>query len=275
MSVFGVPDMGTEANRSQCHEPAGRPLRFVRVDPEAGAVAGPAIAVAPAEVSVWAYTLDEPDAVVGTWSRFLAPEEMARADRFLRREDRGRWIVARAVLRHVLSRCCGVHPVGITFRYGPEGKPALALPGGTPEPITFNLAHSQGRALLAVARGIAIGVDLEQLRENFDPLPIAHRFFYGSERAAIVAAPVTRQRAAFFRHWVAKESVLKAQGIGLAFPLDRFRVMFESDDEVARVESWDPRRLAADWVVRMLQLEGGWQGAVAAPGKGWTVRYAT
>ena len=107
------------------------------------------------------------------------------------------------------------------------------------------------------------------------PLPIAQRYFFGAELAAILAAPEVLRRDAFFRHWVAKESVLKAQGVGLTFPLDRFGVAFDSNDTVARVQSQDPAALAADWFVRILPLEAGWHGAVSARGEGWRVHPVT
>lgn len=245
-------------------------LRFAHFDPEAPVEGGERIAIAPSEVHVWGYLLGEPYDVVDAWSRVLSGDERDRADHFVRREDRGRWIVAHGVLRHLLGRYLGVAPGSIAFDHGASGKPAVA--GATGQAITFNLAHSHGGALLAVANGAPIGVDLEQYRNDFDLLPIAHRFFHGTELEAILSTSHDLRRDAFFRHWVAKESVLKAQGVGLSFPLDSFCVTFESDDEVARVQSRDPARLDPEWLVRMLPMETGWRGAVAAGGEGWAVR---
>ena len=264
------PSLITEPATTRRGEAMRPVLRFVHFDPAAGAAAGHSIAIAPAEVHVWAYLLGEPDDVVDAWSRVLSRDERDRADRFVRRGDRGRWIVAHGVLRHLLGRYCGVAPGSIAFVHGASGKPAIA--GATGRAIAFNLAHSRGGALLAVANGAPIGVDLEQSRDDFDPLPIAHRFFHGTELDAILSTSPDLRRDAFFRHWVAKESVLKGQGVGLTFPLDSFCVTFESDDEVARVQSRDPALLDPAWLVRVLPLETGWRGAVAAGGEGWAVR---
>jgi 4'-phosphopantetheinyl transferase len=247
-------------------------VRFARFDVRTAAAGAERIAIAGSAVHVWAYALDDTDANVDAWSRLLSSDETVRAGRFVRREDRARWVVARGILRHLLGRYCGVEPVDVAFEYGVAGKPAVAA--SAPASVAFNMAHSHDRALLAVTAGAPVGIDLEQRRDHFDPLPLAHRFFHGAELDAILAAPADRQRDAFFRHWVAKESVLKAQGVGLSFPLERFCVTFEGEGTVARVRSRDPATLSPDWVVRMLPLETGWHGAVALGGEGWAMRLA-
>jgi 4'-phosphopantetheinyl transferase len=265
--------MAMNAMTTQRTEPARPGLRFARVEPRAAVSGGRRIAIELSEVQVWAYRLDEPEDVVDAWSPVLSRDESLRADRFVRREDRGRWIVARGILRHLLGGYCGIDPVDVAFEYGAAGKPGVAA--SVPASVAFNMAHSHDRALVAVTRGAPVGIDLEQQRDHFDPLPLAHRFFHGAELDAIHAAPVDRQRDAFFRHWVAKEAVLKAQGVGLSFPLDRFCVTFEGEGAIARVQTRDPSTLSPDWIVRMLPLEVGWHGAVAAGGEGWTVRLAS
>lgn len=249
-------------------------LPFARFDPTIGAMPSEPIAVGPAEVHVWAFTLDEPEPVVEAWGRLLSDDERLRAARFVRQRDRAHWIVAHGVLRQLLGRYCGTDPGAIAFEHGAAGKPAIARRGANDEHTTFNLAHSHGRALLAVAHGQEIGADLEQIREDFDPLPIARQFFFGTELTAIQAAAPHLRRDAFFRHWVAKEAVLKAQGVGLSQPLDSFCVTFESDDSLARVSLRDPKMPDPRWLVRMLSLGAGWQGAIAAAGDGWALRLA-
>jgi phosphopantetheinyl transferase len=66
--------------------------------------------------------------------------------------------------------------------------------------------------------------------------------------------------------------VLKAQGIGLGFPLDQFRVDFLPDGHAARIETFDASRLDGGWTVRMLPCEPGWLAAVAARGEDWVVK---
>ncbi|HET7031736.1 MAG TPA: 4'-phosphopantetheinyl transferase superfamily protein [Casimicrobiaceae bacterium] len=246
-------------------------LAFTRFDPTTPA--GP-IAISAADVDLWAFELGEPEAIVERWKQLLSDDEKRRADRFVFDRDRNRWIVARGVLRHLLARYCGIEPIAIAFDYASAGKPSLAQSHKSAERVTFNLAHSHDRALLGVARNREIGVDLERVRDDFDPLPIARQFFFGAELAAIESAAAGSRREAFFRHWVAKEAVLKANGAGLSLALDSFGVAFGSDGLLARVRCTGASALDETLVVRMLALAPGWHGAVAASGEGWQLRFA-
>jgi 4'-phosphopantetheinyl transferase len=245
-------------------------LAFTRFDAATSTVP---IAIAAGDLHVWGFALDESEATVEAWRKLLSADERLRADRFVFRRDRNRWIVGRGVLRNLLARYCGIDAAAIAFHYASAGKPSLACGTARGELVAFNLAHSHDRALLAVAGGREIGVDLERARDDFDPLLIAQRFFFGAELEAIEATAPALQRDAFFRHWVAKEAVLKANGAGLSLALDSFGVTFDSDGLAARVHASDPAVLDQALVVRMLPLAAGWHGAVAASGDGWMLRF--
>ena len=221
----------------------------------------------PGAVHVWAFMLEGGRELVAHCRETLSPEERHRADRFVFDRDRIRYTVAHAILRYLLSRYCGENPASLQFSAGAAGKPFLQ----SAKPLHFNLTHSDERALLAVSYGRELGVDLERVRSNIEALAISRHYFFGSEREAIESAPPAERDGLFFRYWVAKEAVLKAQGIGLGFPLDRFRVEFCPDGQSARVETFDPVALESSWTVRMLPCESGWLGAVAARGTDWLV----
>lgn len=150
--------------------------------------------------------------------------------------------VGRKLVRTVLSRYADVAPDDWTFAADEHGRPrALGTALGD---IDFNLSHSETLAVCAVARG-AIGVDVEDLARPA-PLDVAARFFAPSETEALLAEPAERRSRRFYEYWVLKESYLKARGLGLRLPLDRFafdlgdmatpRVSFVApiDDDAAR-----------------------------------------
>ena len=71
----------------------------------------------------------------------LAPDERERANRFILRRDRQRFIARRARLRSLLGERLGVPAASVRLSSGTHGKPALAEPFDK-SGITFNLSHS-------------------------------------------------------------------------------------------------------------------------------------
>jgi 4'-phosphopantetheinyl transferase len=74
-------------------------------------------------------------------------------------------------LRLILSRYAGDDPSRLGFIYGAHGKPAL-LPFSD---VEFNLSHAGDWAMIAVAREIPVGVDIERIRPNIDMVQILRR----------------------------------------------------------------------------------------------------
>ena len=133
----------------------------------------------------------------------------------------------RAPLRAVLGGYLGVAPDRVALLDGAHGRPGLGA--GHETSLGFNWSHSGDRALIAVARGVVPGIDLERQRPRPRALELARRFFTADEAAALAALPDAARSAAFLRCWTAKEAVLKALGRGLAFGLHRLSVAGSAD----------------------------------------------
>lgn len=247
-------------------------LHFAHPPTPAGAapaVAPTGITIADRTIDVWPFMLTCTDDSLVAWEALLDSSERERGHRFYQARHQREFVVAHGVTRQVLSGYVGIAPAALQFVRNPSGKPALT---GIDTPIDFNLTHSGGRAVLAVATQ-PIGVDLEARRDDRSVMEIAERFFYGAELASIRAQPVDQQNTMFFRFWVAKEAVLKAEGIGLGYPLDRFAVKFSSDNpDRASVRSADPSRLRETWHIRMLGDDPAWPVAITAQGTDWQVQ---
>jgi len=141
----------------------------------------------------------------------LSVEEQARAARFRSVEDRLRFALTRAALRHFLGEATGSAPEALVFATGPRGKPSLADTNGP----YFNVSHSGSLALIGISRLRPIGVDIEWTREISDRLGIAEAYFSPRESRALARLPPDEQNSAFFAIWTGKEAVLKALGTGL------------------------------------------------------------
>lgn len=221
-------------------------------------------------VHVWALKLDDvPES--REWCRhFLSPEERERANRFASEQSRTEYVLAHGSLRHLLGRYCEMDPRVVEFHRKPWGKPVLA---NGPEEISFNLAHSYGRALIAVSNRRDVGIDLERVRENVETSKLTERFFSLAEQDALGRVLPDRQRETFFNYWVAKEAILKGQGVGLHCPLDECQIELFQEGSRARLAATAPSRLQQDWTIWILRCDAGWAGAVAAQGEDWKVLY--
>jgi phosphopantetheine--protein transferase-like protein len=140
---------------------------------------------------------------------------------------------------------------------------------GRPD-LRFNVSHSDGLALYAIARGREVGVDVEQLRELPRAERIAERFFSTEETAALKAEPAERRVEAFFTCWTRKEAYIKARGDGLAHPLDQFAVSLVPGEPARLWVAGDgDAREIARWSLDALPLAPGYVAALAARGRGW------
>ena len=136
--------------------------------------------IGPDEVHLIGMTLDLPSPSVAGFERVLAPEERARAQRLAAGRDRSRWIAARGLLRVVLGAQLGQAPSAIRLSRGARGKPRSRGPPDSG--LTFNLSHSGGRALIALARGREVGVDLKRVHTDLEFESIADVVFAAPER---------------------------------------------------------------------------------------------
>lgn len=221
-------------------------------------------------IDLWPLALTGEDAEYGRCLEWLDQQERERAARFLRRQDRERYVLAHGGLRFILGLYLGLAPARIEFSSTSTGKPTLA--GLRPEQaaLTFNLSHAHGNAMIAIAQGREVGVDLEMIREDVEVLKLAERFFSDREQLHVRStAPESRSKE-FFHYWVAKEAVLKAEGVGLA-SLQACEIDWSSGSDRDGV----PVRLAGHsqphWIVRTLDCGPGWVGAVATHGADWTI----
>lgn len=123
---------------------------------------------------------------------------------------RQRYVAAHSALRQLLGWRLGSDPTTLVIVVDHHGKPSLRN-----QRLVFNLSHSGGWALIALADDGLIGVDLE-LGERLSEIDrLAERLFGSGELAVFRALPHAMQARAFLTSWARKEAALKALGLGL------------------------------------------------------------
>jgi len=214
------------------------------------------------DIEIVVASLDVPACDVDIASEVLSVDERRRADRFVFKPDRNRYIVARAQLRKLLGDRLQVSPESIEFCYGEYGKPALAnqLTG---QPLYFNVSHSDDVAVYAFSRSRELGVDVEAIADMSDRDEVAAHCFSNQEIRKYKQLDDSDKPLGFFNCWTRKEAFVKALGDGLQCPLNSFDVTLSPGEpaEILRIGEHTGRECG--WKLFSFAPLPGFVGAVA------------
>ena len=230
------------------------------------------LAPAEDEVQLWRVDLEAVRAEEARWQEVLSSDERNRAARFHFPHDRQRFVASRAWLRTILAGFLEIDARDLRFSYSKKDKPFVG-PAHADSGITFNMSHSGGIALYAFARRREIGVDVEQIRSNFDIEPIARQFFSVLEQQQLAALPEDSRPDAFFRCWTRKEAYIKAVGDGLSLPLSQFDVSLESWGTNALLATRPDSSEAGQWRLREVPAGAGYSAALCVRGQDWKLKH--
>ena len=221
------------------------------------------------EVHVWRAGLERPSSQTQAFWPTLSQEEQQRAHHFKIPIHRTHFIVARGLLRAILSRYLLTEPHQLQIRLSPHGKPYLSTLSHE-ESLSLNLTHSKGLALYAISRGREVGVDLEADRPpNFDYNRIIKRILTAHEAVLFNTLSPAEQRQAFFACWTRKEAYSKARGKGLSFPLKHITVSFLHGEPVALVDVQGDPGETGRWSICELSCGPGYTAALVAAQPQW------
>lgn len=242
-------------------------------------------------VHVWAGLLSQWQQHVNDLRALCSVEELQRAGRFRHERDRARHIVGRSILRLLTARYLRLSPTRIDVRLGPHGKPSVSvssrrskldrnqqtstplqtLPHSARVPFGVNISHSGDWILWAVGFSPNIGVDVEQRRTDFDIDDLAPSVFSDWEQRALGTFTPADQRQLFFDLWTRKEAVIKADGAGVQFGLQRFDVEFRPEYRpcVRAIRGDGDHRKAdpANWTLSSVQIDAKHAAALACHGQ--------
>ena len=199
----------------------------------------------------------------------LDSAERARAARFHFEHHRRYYAAARGLLRRLLGAALDQPASALVFKYGAHGKPALSSEFMRDRTLCFNLSHSSGWAMFALALDCHVGIDLEslvRLKDTGDGLSgIAARVLSARELAVWNALPEVAREAAFLRAWTRKEAYAKATGHGLLHELDRIEVILDAaaPESSLALGPEQENEVSRAWVLHDLPAPDGFVAAIA------------
>lgn len=223
------------------------------------------------EVHLWRIDLDAMRSNEARWQKLLSVDEAARASRFRFAADRQRYTISRGSLRTILAAYLATDAKGLGFSYSSKEKPSLSA-AHSEKGVTFNISHSGSVVLLAFSRRREIGVDVEQVRVDFEVEAIAQRFFSAHEQQQLAALPEGQKFETFFRCWTRKEAYIKATGDGLSLPLHQFDVSIVPGNSDALIATRPDESEAGLWSLREVPAGDGYVAALCVRGHDWILK---
>ena len=220
----------------------------------------------PSEIHVWRISLSWPETVTSRLKNCLTAEESDRAASFHFIRHQRRFIIRRAILRQLLAAYQGGRAERVCLKPGPFGKPYIPGQDG-PGGIRFNCSHSGDLGLIAISRGRELGSDLEQHRELPDAEDLAADCFSAAEVKELTGLPESRKTKGFFNCWTRKEAYVKATGLGLSYPMDRFSVSLAPGQPAALLDVAQDLDAVNKWTLVSLDVSQDYSAALVFSGR--------
>lgn len=143
-------------------------------------------------------------------------EQSARVDRRRSSVQRAELTLAYAMHRLVLGWALDIDPTRVPLMREPSGKPYVK-----DSTLATSLSHTCGFVAIGLCRSSPMGIDLERIDRALELPEIAALVCHATEAELACGDPLFVGMN-LLELWVRKESVLKAAGVGLAYPMSDF-----------------------------------------------------
>ena len=227
------------------------------------------------EVHVWHVDLTAWQKEADSLLDLLDPQERERAARFKFPGPRNQFLISRAMLRRALGCYLRTQAREIRFRTTANGKPELAADSDLRfGDLRFNLSHTEGVTVFAIAHHRQVGIDVERIRPDTNALELAERFFSHPEVQWLRSQPAGELMPSFFTCWTGKEAYIKGHGAGLSIPLSSFGVLpvQTTAGSGLQLKVYDDPKETRRWSMWPLELGSGLRAALAVEGESCRVR---
>jgi 4'-phosphopantetheinyl transferase len=196
--------------------------------------------------------LEQTEADIPAENHWLNAKEMVRLHAMRIPKRHADWRLGRWTAKHAVAACLNLPTdlstlADIEIRAASSGAPEVFL-HDEPASIAISLSHSSGTALCTLAPpGFTFGCDLETVEPRSDAF--VADYFTVEENNLIARSPRPQRPLLLALLWSAKESALKALGVGLRFDT---RCM-----SVSPVDDWRPTGNPDAWRSLRVRYSGG------------------
>ena len=193
-------------------------------------------------------------ALLDRYRSWLSESERAQMKRFVFAPDRHQYLVTRALVRYTLSRYRPhIAEPEWRFRSNYYGRPSIANARCREAPLAFNLSHTKGLVVLALATNGELGVDTESRHRMNQIVKLGGRFMAPAEHRDFLALPEPERVDRCLGLWTLKEAYVKARGMGMSIPLDSFAFSFPRQGQVSLSVTARAEDTALGW--RLWQID--------------------
>ncbi|WP_250238575.1 4'-phosphopantetheinyl transferase family protein [Cardinium endosymbiont of Oedothorax gibbosus] len=208
----------------------------------------------PNKVFIYIVNLAECKLNINPFLQCLAAEEQVQASKYYTDHLRRQYIISHGILRYILGYYTKQHPKDIIFSYGAYGKPFLKESN-----ITFNMSHSHDLVGYAIALDSRVGIDIELHDKNLEVQELAHLVFTPTEYRFFTCLNGDAKVSFFYDIWTKKESLIKANGQGLSYPINTIETMGANTIALASKQNRYPK----SWYCFPLRVKGDYSAALA------------
>ncbi len=173
----------------------------------------------------------------------LTEDERERWQRFKFEKHRREYLATHALARIALSHHCGVSPDALRFNLNAFGKPSIDPECG----LDFNLSNSLNLVVCLVSEVAEVGVDVESRARAQSIAEVGARMFSVQELEQLENLREEAKPDRALHLWTLKEAYIKARGMGLALPLNKFSFVFEGAGSIHMEIEPDLKDSPARW----------------------------
>lgn len=208
----------------------------------------------------WLYQGAAAECAAGELAARLSLTELGRAASLRSRRARCAYIARRAGVRAVLAAYLGCADNTVVLARTEAGREWIVAPAA--DDLDFSVSSSRGLALIAVGRGVRVGVDVEVLGRELPWHELAAFAFRGGERAARTTSGTPERD--FLAGWTALEAGVKLAGTRLVDALEAPPIACERADPSRFQEVEVPdgylATLATNVEPHVTSVKGWWPG---------------